>query len=191
MAASASTTSATLLRLRVFALERVGLDENHVGVGFGIGILSGGIDADQVAGNELEFLKRKGRGSIGLPGVFLREEVGYLLGAAVDGVMQREAFERVFVGCFDCDGYLFDGAGVIIAVAGPHQRDLGRVGFAGFNEEILADANGLARFKAGDVINAVLIHLYGAAVDVVCAACERDLLSVIELEFSAGQGAVG
>src|SRR5581483_1093661 len=47
IAASASAPAASaahLLRLREFTLEGVGLDEDHVGVGFGVGILGGGVD---------------------------------------------------------------------------------------------------------------------------------------------------
>ena len=47
----ASATPAARLRLRKLALVRVGLDEQPVGVGFRVGILSGGVDADQIAGN--------------------------------------------------------------------------------------------------------------------------------------------
>ncbi len=53
----APAAATRLLRLRKLALERVGLDEHHIRVGFGIGILGGGVDADQIAGNELELLQ--------------------------------------------------------------------------------------------------------------------------------------
>ena len=68
--APASTTSASAatahLRLRKLALKRVGLDEHHVGVGFGVGVLGGGVDAHQVARNELEIFERKRGGTVGL-----------------------------------------------------------------------------------------------------------------------------
>ena len=44
---------------------------------------------------------------------------------------------------------------------------------------------------AGDVIDAVLIHLDGAVIDVILAAGELDLLSVIELDLAALKRAVG
>ena len=122
---------------------------------------------------------------------FLREHIDGGLGAAVDGIVQRDAVEAVFVGGLGGDGDFFDGAGVVIAAAGTHQRNLRRVGFAGLDEKILADANGLARFDAGDVIDAVLIHLDGAAIDVVLAAGELDLLPAIELDLAAGKRAIG
>ena len=77
--------------------------------------------------------------------------------------------QAVFVGGLGGDGYLFDGTGVIVAAAGTHQRNLRRVGFAGLDEKILADANGLALLNAGDVVDAVFIHLDGAVIDVILA----------------------
>ena len=65
-AAASTTAPATLLRLRKLALERVGLDEHHVGVGFGVGVLGGGVDADQIAGNQLEILQRERGRAVGL-----------------------------------------------------------------------------------------------------------------------------
>ena len=58
--------------------------------------------------------------------------------------MQRDAVEAVLVGGLGGNRDLFDGTGVIIAAAGPHQRNLRRIGLARLDEKILADANGLA-----------------------------------------------
>ncbi len=46
-------------------------------------------------------------------------------------------------------------------------------------------------FNAGDVVDAVLIHLDGAVIDVILAAGELDLLSVVELDLAALQRAIG
>src|SRR6476646_6757318 len=75
----------------------------------------------------------------------------------------------------------------MVVAAGTHQRNLRRIGFAGFDEKILADANRLALLNSGDVINAVAIHLDGAAIDVILSACKLDLLSVVELDLAALQ----
>src|SRR5471030_3458329 len=86
--------------------------------------------------------------------------------------MQRHAVEAVIASGLGGNGYLFDGAGVVIATAGTHQRNLRRVGFAGLDEKILADANGLARLNARDVVDAIPIHPDGAAIDVIQTARE-------------------
>ena len=44
-ASAATTASAGFLRLRVVALERLGLDEIHIGLGGVAGVLRGGVDA--------------------------------------------------------------------------------------------------------------------------------------------------
>ncbi len=188
--ASAAST-ARLLRLRKLALKRVGLDEHHVGVGFGVGVLGGGVDADQIARNQLEILQRKRGRAVGLFFALLLEQIHRGLGAAVDRIMQRDTVEAVLVGGLGGNGYLFDGAGVVVAAAGTHQRNLRRVGFAGLDEKILADANGLALLNAGDVVDAVLIHLDGAVIDVILAAGELDLLSAVELDLAALKRPVG
>src|SRR6202035_1385838 len=87
--------------------------------------------------------------------------------------------------------YFFDRVSVVVTPAGTHQRNLRRVGFAGLDEKILADANGLAFSNAGDVIDAVVIHLDGAAIGVILASGELDWLSVIELDLGALEGAIG
>src|SRR6476660_1833511 len=105
--------------------------------------------------------------------------------------MQRDAAQAVVAGRFGGNGHLFNGAGVVVSPAGTHQRNLWRVGFAGFDEKVLADADGLALFNTGDVVDAVLIHLDGTAVDIILAARELDPLSAIELDLAALKGAVG
>ena len=80
---------------------------------------------------------------------------------------------------------------MVVAVSGAHQRDLRRVGFAGLDEKVLADANGLALLNSRDMVDAVLIHLDGAVIDVVLAAGELDLLSVVELDLAALEWPVG
>ena len=84
--------------------------------------------------------------------------------------MQREVMQAVFVGSLRGHGNFFDGAGVIIAAAGTHQRNLRRIGLAGLDEKILADANGLTLLNARDVVDAVAIHLDGGVIDVVLAS---------------------
>ena len=59
IALAAAATAARLLRLRKLALKRLGLDEHHIGVGFGVGVLGGGVDANQIARNQLEILQRE------------------------------------------------------------------------------------------------------------------------------------
>src|SRR5580658_8115527 len=118
------------------------------------------------------------------------EKIHRSLGAAVDRIVQRQARKAVFVGNLSGDGYLFDGAGVIIT-AWTRQRNLRRVGFACLNEKILADANGLALLNTGDVIDAVAFHLDGGVIDVVLPARELDLLTVVELELAARKRPVG
>src|SRR5580704_3984142 len=105
--------------------------------------------------------------------------------------MQRDTIDAVLVGNLRGHSDLFDGAGVVVAVAGAHQRNLRRVGFAGFDEKILADANRLALLKTSDVIDAVAIHLEGAVIDVLFAGRKLDLLSVVELDLAAWKWAVG
>ena len=130
-------------------------------------VLRGGVDADQIARHKLEILQRERGRAIRFLRALLREQIHRSLGAAIDRIMQRHAVEAVFVRGLGGNGHLFDGAGVVVAPAGTHQRNLRRVGFAGLDEKILADANGLARLNAGDVVDAVLIHLDGAAIDVI------------------------
>ena len=100
---------------------------------------------------------------------FLLEQIHRHLGAAVDRIMQLDAVEAVFVGSLGGQRHLFDGKGVIVA-AGMHQRNLRRVRLARLDEKIFADANRLALVHAGDVVDAVLIHLDGAVIDVILAA---------------------
>ena len=189
-ATAASSTTAGLLRLRKLALKRVGLDEHHVGAGFGVGVLSGGVDADQIARNQFEIFEREGGGAVGLLYAFLREQIDDGFGAAVDGIMQRGAREAVIARGFGGHGDLFNGAGVVIG-AGAHQRNLGRVGFAGLDEKIFADADGLALGDAGHVVDAVLVHFDGGAIDVIQAAGELNGLSVVEQDLAALEGTVG
>src|ERR1019366_2456774 len=105
--------------------------------------------------------------------------------------MQRDAVEIV-ISCGLCgNGNLFDGAGMIVPPAGTHQRNLRRGGLAGLNEKILADTNGLALVHAGNVVNAILIHLEASAIDVILSACELDPLSIIELDLATLKWSVG
>ncbi len=97
-AASTTTSAATALGLRKLALERVGLDKHHIGVGFGaggIGVLRGGVDADQIAGNELETFERKRCRAVSFLCAFFRKHIHRNLGAAVDRIMQRNASGRL------------------------------------------------------------------------------------------------
>src|ERR1022692_267297 len=105
--------------------------------------------------------------------------------------MQRDAVEPILADGFGRKSHLFNRAGAIVAAAGTGHRNLRRISFAGLDEEILADANRLCLIDAGDVINAVAIHLDGAVIDVILAAAKLDLLSAVELELAAWQGAVG
>src|SRR5579863_3234372 len=103
--------------------------------------------------------------------------------------MQREVMQAVLVASLSGNGYLFDGAGVII-MPGPRQRNLRRIGLAGLNEKILADTDRLALFKARHMVDAVVIHADGAAIDIILAASKMNLLAVVELDLGALQGPV-
>ena len=61
LAAAPAATAATagLLRLREFALEGIGLNEEHVAASFGVRVLCGGVDADQIARNEFEVFEAR------------------------------------------------------------------------------------------------------------------------------------
>ena len=59
---------------------------------------------------------------------------------------------------------------MIIAAPRPHQRNLRRIRLARLDEKILADPHRLPAVNARDVINAVLVHLDGAAIDIILAA---------------------
>ena len=63
--AAAATTAATahLLRLRELALEWVCLDKGHVGARFRMTVLRRGVEADQIAGNQLEILQAQRGGA--------------------------------------------------------------------------------------------------------------------------------
>ena len=54
----ASPAAARFLRLRIVAFERLGLHEEHVGAGEGMGIARGSVEADQIARRQLEILQR-------------------------------------------------------------------------------------------------------------------------------------
>ena len=53
-----AATAALLLRLRILFLERLRLNESHVGLTSAEGILRRRIDANQIAWNQLEILQR-------------------------------------------------------------------------------------------------------------------------------------
>ncbi len=105
--------------------------------------------------------------------------------------MQLDAVETVLVGRLGRNGHFFDGVGVVVTTTGARQRNLRRVGLAGLDEKILADANSLALLHAGDVVHAVLFHLDGAAIDVVLTARELDLFAAVELDLAALKRAIG
>src|SRR5258708_36552118 len=104
---------------------------------------------------------------------------------------QRDAVKTVIGGAVRGNGYLLNRAGVVVSPGGTPQRNLRRVGFAGLDEKILADADGLALFNAGDVVDAVLIHRDRTAIDVILPARELDPLSVVELDLAALEGPIG
>ena len=58
--AASAAPAASLLRLREFALEGIGLDKEHIRARFRTGVLGRGVDADNVARDELEVLEREG-----------------------------------------------------------------------------------------------------------------------------------
>ena len=167
---AASTTAAARLRLRKFALERVGLNEHHVGVRFRVGVLGRGVDADQIARQQFEILQRQSGRSAGFLLALLRKQIHRLLRASVDRIMQLHAAEPVIAAGLGGNGDLFNRVGVIVAAAGPHQRNLRRIRLARLNEKILADPNRLAAVYTSDVISPVLIHLDGSAIDIIFAA---------------------
>ena len=167
--ASASSTAARHLRLRKLALIRIGLDKHHVGVGFRVAVLGGGVHAHQIARHQLEILERERGRAVGLFLALLAEQIHRGFGASVDRIVQRDARESVLIGNLDGSGDLFNGAGMIIAI-GTHQRDLRRVSFACFDEKILANSNGLALLNAGDVIDAIVIHFEGAVIGIILSA---------------------
>src|SRR5580700_10036022 len=104
--------------------------------------------------------------------------------------MQRDALEAVVVGGFGGNRYLFDGARVVVTAAGTHQHNLRRVRLTGLNEKILADANRLARLNASDVVEAIVIHLHSAAIDVILTTRQLDPLSAVELNLAVLKRAV-
>ena len=55
--ASTAPVPAALLGLRELALEGLHLNEGHVGLRFGMTITRAGVDADDIAGHELEIFK--------------------------------------------------------------------------------------------------------------------------------------
>src|SRR5262249_37153868 len=95
--ATASTTSAALLGLRELTFIGLGLNEHHVGVRFGVGVFSGGVETHQVAWNQLEIFESQRRGAVSLFCALMGEQVYGGLGPAVDGIMQCHATEPVFV----------------------------------------------------------------------------------------------
>ena len=93
-AATAATSAARCLRLREFALERIGLDEGNVGARFGVRVLGRGVEADDVAGHQLEIFEGKNGGAVGLLRALLLEQIDRLLGPAVHRIVQRHLGRR-------------------------------------------------------------------------------------------------
>src|SRR5579863_910192 len=143
---------------------------------------------------QLEILQREHDRAVDLSFALVLEQIHCSLGAAVDRIMQPDAVEAVIAGGLGSDSYLFDGAGVMVTVR-TYQGNLRRVGLAGLDEKILADANGLALLHTSDVVDAVSIHLNRSAIDIVLSARELDLLSLVllskvELDLAALEGAI-
>ena len=190
MAASAAASPARrLLGLREFPLERIGLDEEHVGARFGARVLGRGVDADEIAGHQLEILEGQRGGAVGLLFAGPLEQADGLFGAAVDRIMKAEIVQAEFILGLDRDGDFLDGARAIIA-AGPGDLHFRRIGLARLDEEIVGEAHGLALIDGGDVVHSVLIHVDGALVEIAFAAREANLLVVVEHEHAVAQRAV-
>src|SRR5258708_30069003 len=113
--APAAAAAPRLLRLRKLALKRVGLDEQHIGVGFSVGVLGGGVDTNQIARNELEILQRERGRAVDLFFALLLEQIDRSLGASVDRIIQRDTAETILAGGLGGYGDLFDWAGVVVA----------------------------------------------------------------------------
>ena len=172
-AAAPAASSSHLLRLGEFALERIGLDEEHVGARFRFVVLRRGVNAHQVAGNELEILQSEHGRAIGFFCALLLEQIDGLLGAAIYRIVQREFVQAKITGGFRCDGDFLDRARAIVT-AGTVDGDLRRIGLARFDEEIAGEADGLAVIDGGDVIFAVLIHVDRAPVEIALHVREAE-----------------
>ena len=70
---------------------------------------------------------------------------------AVDGIVQREFLQRIFVFGGNLDADFFDGADFGVA-AGLCDAHAGRRHFAGFDEIVVTDANHFALIQHADVI---------------------------------------
>ena len=185
-AAPATTSAACLLGLGELSLKRIGLHEKHVAASFGVGVLSGSVKAQQVAGHQLEIFKADDGGSVRFFTVFLLEQRHGLLGAAIHGVMQRHVLQAEFISGVDGDSDLLDGAGAII-FSGALDAHVGRIGFAGLDEIVLGEAHGLALIQGGDVVEAILLNLYGALVDVTFTAGKIELLVIVQDQHAIAQ----
>ena len=176
--------------MREFALERIDLNEENVGARFGVRVLGRGVEADDIAGHQLEIFEGKHGRAIGLLLAFLLEQIDGLLGAAVDRIVQRHFRDAELVLRFHGDGDFFDGARAIV-VARPRDAHVRRFGLARFDEEIIGQAHGLPLVERGDVIHAVLLHVDRALVDIAFAAGQLNLLSVVEHQDAVAQRPVG
>ncbi len=72
------------------------------------------VEADDVAGHQLEVFQGKCGGTIGLLHAFLLEQIDGLFGPAVHRIVQRHFGDAEFVIGFHGDGDFFDGARAII-----------------------------------------------------------------------------
>ena len=157
-ASAATTTAAALLRLRELALERIHLDEEHVGLRFGVRVLRGGVDADEIPGHELEVLERQERRAVSLLLAGLLQQPHGLFGTAVDGVVKVDVVEAELVSRSHRDRDFFNRAGAVVA---PRTRDghVGRIGLARLDEEVLRQPHGLPFVDRRDMVDAVLVDV--------------------------------
>ena len=157
IAAAPSAAAATvLLRLRVVALERLRLYEEHVGLRLRPRVVRRGVNAHHIARHYFEILQRDDRSSGGSLGILGLQQRNRLLGPAVHRVVQLHIFQTEIVLGIHGDGDFLNRAGAEIA---PWTRDahVRRVVLNGLDEVVFAQAHVFAAFERGNVVHAILL----------------------------------
>ena len=169
VAAAAAATAARLLRLRVVALERLRFDEVDVGAGGGARVLGHGVQADHVARLHLEIFQRDAcwcRWRSCRPTAWRRPfPARRSRSSAAPRSSGRNRPWPPPATVTSSIGRRFEIA------ARPGDLDLRRIVLLRLDEVIFAEADVVAAFERGDVIQAVLLDRHGGRQQAVGARC--------------------
>ena len=141
--ATTAAASARLLALRIVEFKRHRLDEKHIGLSRILPVLSGRIDADNIARHQLEIFHAQRHGAVHLlRPAFLKHREGFLR-RAIHRIVQFQGLQRELVFPGNLHRHFFNRAhlGITARLRDLHHR---RRNLARLNEIIVRQPNHIA-----------------------------------------------